>query len=93
MSSSACSGIAPLVVLEEWILNSAGKIVPLNPDADYVMMGYFPDGKAQIDPAKLPSEYKQRLEAAKPEAWVAVSYPADKGKLDLSFINQAEPKR
>jgi hypothetical protein len=74
-----------------WILDAAGKIVPLNHDADYVMMGYFPDGKAQIDPAKLPSEYKQRLEAAKPGAWVAVSYPGDKGKLDLSFINP--PKR
>jgi hypothetical protein len=74
-----------------WARDPHGNIVPLYPDANYARV--FSGGKPQIDPDMLPAEYKNQVGAAKPGEWIAVSFPTEKGKLDLSFINEAGPKR
>lgn len=71
------------------IVNAGGKIVPIAGYANYAKM-YFGTGKMEIDPADLPAEYKKQIKAAKPGDWVAISYPTNKDKLDLSFIDRSE---
>jgi hypothetical protein len=74
-----------------WILDAAGKIIPLiNYPIDAKV--YLGMEKTQIDPDSLPAEFRQHLKAAKPGDWVALSYPSDSGKLNLSFIGRTEPQ-
>jgi hypothetical protein len=69
-----------------WVLDVAGKIVPLDSEAKEVK-AYFGAEKAQIDPKDLPAKFQQVIKTAKPGDLVAVSYPAE-GKLNFSIIGK-----
>jgi hypothetical protein len=71
-----------------WTIDAAGKIVPLISYSTQVQFKGL--DKAEIDPDQLPPEYSQQVKSAKPGEWVALSYPTDKGKLNLSVIAKTQ---